>query len=224
LSVGLKASDDDAGYPKKQAQMTSKAAPQAPSAALVQDPSTLVAVLKRLRATNDGIVFWNRQRTFRLMLRNDPADLDDSIACELVLLFDEDDDAMSSLMELSGEGYQEETGTWVLEQWAFRELDLDSVTVSKVAEAINRAYLTTVCACSRYLIKDDGMYCVFCQMTATPADKAAHFCPICHEQGAAMHMARLPCCGQRLHRQCLHTWRQKSRDERCPMCRQPAGV
>jgi hypothetical protein len=187
---------------------------------LIRDPAALCHALRRLHASNDGVVFWNHQRTFKLMLRNDPCDSDDALACELLMVFDDDDAAMTAMMELGGDAYMEEPGSYVLEQWGFKLDALDARAVEKVAAALNRAYLTRVCPCGKYLVRDDGGHCVFCQMTSTPEDRTKHFCSICCDGGLRMHMDLLPCCQQYLHRHCLATWRRKSGDTRCPLCRQ----
>jgi hypothetical protein len=192
-----------------------------PPGVLIHDPEALVGVIKRLHATNDGVTFWNHERSFKLMLRNDPSpEAEDSVACELVMVVDEDDERMATLMELDGDGYLEEPGTYILDTWTFKLAHLDAAAVAKVQAAINRVYLTTVCPCGDYLIKDDATYCVYCHMVGTPEDKTHHFCSICCDSGIRMHMTVMPCCQQCLHETCLRTWRHKSGDERCPFCRQ----
>lgn len=187
---------------------------------LVSDPEAMVATLKRLHALNDGVMFWNEQRTFKLMLRNDPVDAE-SVACELAVVVDEDDEHMMRLMEMTNDGYIDEPGTLVVESWCFPLADFGIEEAAKVQHAVNRTYLYRVCPCNKYLIKDDGAVCLFCQMTATPESRRWHFCPICCEEGREMHMALQPCCAQRLHSRCLDTWIHKSGDDRCPLCRQP---
>ncbi len=188
-------------------------------AVLISDPEAMAATLRRLHVLNDAVTFWNEQRSFKLMVRNDPVDAE-TLACELVMIVDEDDEAMGDLMSLMSDGYLEEPGTFVLDTWSFPFETFSSKDADKVAKAVNSAYLYRVCPCGKYLIKDEGGVCLYCQMTATADDRAVHFCPICCEEGRAMHMTQMPCCSNRLHTHCLATWHHKSGDERCPLCRQ----
>lgn len=186
---------------------------------LLSDPNALAGALIRLHAHNDGVLFWNEQRTFKLMLRNDPIDAD-TLACELAMLADEDDTHMANLLDLTNDGYVDEPGTYVLDEWSFDMAEFGPQCVEPIMHAINRAYLYRVCPCGRYLVKDDADMCVFCHMTSTPSRKRTHFCSICCEDGLEMHMTQQPCCKQHLHAKCLSTWHAKSSCENCPLCRQ----
>lgn len=186
---------------------------------LVHDAATMAAVLRRLHVLNDGVIFWNEQRSLKLMLRNDPVDCD-TLACELALVSDEDDERAAKLLALANGGYMDEPGTYVLEGWSWPLADFDDAQAQSVLAAVNDAYLWRPCPCGEYVIKDDACMCVFCHMTSTPDSKREQFCPICCEDGMAMHMTRMPCCKQHLHVSCLDTWKAKSSDDRCPLCRQ----
>lgn len=190
---------------------------------LVSDSHAMAAMLRRLHALNDAVTFWNEQRTFKLMVRNDPVD-PETLACELVLVTDEDDDSMVELMALMSDGYLEEPGTFVLDTWSFSLDTFSAEDAARVAKAVNDAYGYRVCPCGKYLIKDDAGVCLYCQMTASAADRTSHFCPICCEEGREMHMTRMPCCSNHLHTHCLATWHHKSGDDRCPLCRQLGDV
>lgn len=187
---------------------------------LVCDPQSMLGTLKRLHAINDAVLFWNEQRTFKLMLRNDPVDAD-TLACELAMVVPEDDDAMMHVFELTHDGYIDEPGTFILDSWSYNLADISAEEAAKVANVVNEAYLYKMCLCGNYLIKDDASMCVFCQMTSSAEDRLEHFCSICCEDGMARHMVRQTCCGQHLHNNCLTTWKTKSRDDRCPLCRAP---
>jgi len=186
---------------------------------LVHNAAALAATLKRMHIVNECVIFWNEQRSFKLMLRNDPVDAD-TLACELALVFEEGDDRMAELIDMTNDGYVDEPGTFVLESWSFPAAEFGIDEAAKIMHAVNTAYLCRVCPCTKYLIKDDAVMCFFCQMTSTPDDTQTHFCSICCEDGLAMHMARQPCCGQHLHAQCAGTWKATSGNERCPLCRQ----
>lgn len=186
---------------------------------LVNDPVAMLATLKRLHVLNDGVLFWNEQRSFKLMLRNDPVD-PESVACELAIVVDEDDEGMMRVLEMmTNDGYMDEPGTLVVESWCFAASDVGLEEAAKVQHAVNRVYSYRVCPCAKYLIKDDAGVCLFCQMTASADNSSWHFCPICCEEGREMHMTLQPCCGQHLHARCMETWVHKSGDDRCPLCR-----
>ena len=198
--------------------MTTPAKPEtvAPrGAVLVRDPANLLDTLRRMRNLNDAVMFYNHESSLKLMLRNDPMGAD-TIACDLCIVPDAEE---ASMLEMHADGYLEEPTTYILESWSF---DADKVVpqdLEKVATAINDAFLLKICPCRHYMIKDDGMYCYYCQLTSTPADRKRHFCPICHEDGVRMHMTVTTCCSQPLHRGCLATWHAKSGADRCPLCR-----
>lgn len=201
--------------------MSSAAADTPPSPCivdLVKDSTSLLAVLWRLRNANEAVLFYNRDGSLKLMLRNDPQDLD-TLACDLCIVTDEEDDTMQRLLELHPDGYTDDPTTYVLDNWQFDASKVVARDMDKVVAAINAAHLLRVCPCRRYLIKDDAAYCFYCHMTSTPSDQQHDFCPICYDDGVRMHMTVLPCCSQALHRQCLSTWKSKS--DRCPLCRAP---
>lgn len=185
---------------------------------LVQDAHALLATLKRMHVLNDSVLFWNEQRSLKLMLRNDPVDAD-TLACELAIVFDEDCDDMHKLVDLTNDGYLDEPGTFVMDAWSFAAADVTAEDLGKMTRAVNDAYAMRVCPCGSYLIKDEAPMCYMCHVTSTADGRASQFCAICREDGLAMHMTALPCCQQRLHAHCLHTWRAKSGDDRCPLCR-----
>lgn len=185
---------------------------------LVQDTHALLATLRRMHVLNDSVMFWNEERTLKLMLRNDPVDAD-TLACELAIVYDEDCDDMHKLVELNNDGYVDEPGTFVIDAWSFSATDVTPEDLAKAAQAIDNAYTLRICPCGSYLVKDDAAMCCMCHMTSTPGGRAPQFCAICHEDGLAMHMTGLPCCKKRLHGHCLQTWRTKSGDDRCPLCR-----
>lgn len=187
---------------------------------LVQDPVSLLATLRRLRVLNEAVMFHNQEGTLKLMLRNDPVD-PDTLACDLCIVVDDEDDAMQRMMDLHADGYLEDPTTYVLESWSFDDSSPDAQKqAAKVAAAMNTAFLLRVCPCRRYLIKDDGLCCYFCDLSSTAAGRSRHFCPICCEDGVRMHMTVTACCDQPLHRGCLSKWRAKSGSDTCPLCRQ----
>lgn len=185
---------------------------------LVHDAESLACTIKRLHVLNTAVLFWNEQHSLKLMLRNDPVDAD-MVACELAVVVEEGDEIMARIMDLMNDVYQDEPGTFILENWSFAMDRFGAEDASRIMQFINDAYLYRICPCGHYLIKDDAAICVFCQMTSTPSTRAKHFCSICCEDGMSMHMRRQACCQQYLHATCLEKWKAKSAEGRCPLCR-----
>lgn len=185
---------------------------------MVRDAFALLATLKRLHILDDGVLFWNEQRTFKIMLRNDPVD-SETLACELAIIIDEDDDALAKILEMCSDGYMEDSCTYVAHTWSFPMEHFTVEEAAKIMHVLNEVHQYRACDCGKYIIKDEGTMCYFCQMTSSAPDRECHFCPICCEDGVAMHMVEQPCCKQRLHTRCLKTWKSKSNNDRCPFCR-----
>ena len=186
--------------------------------ALVRDPGALLETLRRMRVLNEAVMFRNQEDSLKLMLRNDPVG-QDSLACDLCIVTDDDDESLARMLDLHPDGYVEDPTTYVLESWSFSCDEVSSADLERVAAAVNAAYLLRICSCKRYLIKDDAEYCYFCQLTSTAEDRERHFCPICCDEGVRMHMVLTGCCCQPLHRRCLDTWHAKSGNGSCPLCR-----
>lgn len=184
---------------------------------LVKDAAALLATMRRLHALNDAVMFYNREGSLKLMLRNCPDENPDVLACDLCIAVDEDDENMERMLQCICDGYLDDPSTFVLDSWIV-DADKCDGEVEKTAAAINAAYLMRVCPCRHYVIKDDGVYCTFCQLTSTAAGRQHAMCPICRDDGVRMHMTDTPCCRQAMHRACLAMC--KARDARCPMCRQ----
>lgn len=184
---------------------------------LVKDAGAMADTLRRLHAQNESVIFYNDTQTLKLVLRNDPIDAN-TMACELAVAVEEGEE---KVLDFVTDGYVEDPTTWVLESWSFPMEHFGEEDATKVTDAVNRAYLYRMCGCQQYVIKDDSVLCLFCHMTSTADDTRMHFCPICCEEGVVKHMAGLPCCQQKIHQHCLKTWKAKSGDQRCPLCRQP---
>ena len=171
---------------------------------------------------NGAVMFWNHERTLKLVLRNDPVD-EDTIGWDLsIVCSDEDgDEGLAEALRLEFDGYFDDGGLFVLDS---DTLPLESKPeddgVKKAARAVNAAYETALCACGAYLITDGARVCMFCQMTATPENTRQEYCPICMEHGAARYMTTQRCCGQKLHRACVAAWNRPT----CPLCRADAAT
>jgi hypothetical protein len=193
---------------------------------LISDPLSLLAVLQRLQSSNDAVVFWNREETFKILVRNDPTD-DDTCTVELAILCDEDEPdgaRMLKCLQLEHDGYFDEPGVFSVETMSVRrDATASDPDLLRAVSMINDVYEYVVCKCARYLIKDaqflvgEPHLCLHCQLTARTGDTDVDFCPICQEKSFARHMETTPCCKQRLHKACADVWREKN--SLCPLCR-----
>lgn len=202
-------------------------------APLIHDARHLLACLVRMRDADDGVMFWNATREFRLMLRHDPGFEDeddedgDMLAFDVCIVpedSDEEEDCAGGLvrrvLELEHEGYDED-GVFVVESRSFRLADVKRrpSLLADAVERINALYNYSVCPCAAYFIKDGAPLCLYCQLTQDEAaDANLHTCPICMESSSVRQMARQPCCKQLLHSRCL-TLCLATGNVRCPMCR-----
>ena len=196
------------------------------SPVLVREPLGLLQCLRRLHETTDSLVFWNADKTIRLMLRVDAEDSDqDTMAfCLGVVVSEDDDDAMdlTEVLKLEHEGYLDEDvfviETVTLSRSTATPGDEDLI---KVMRAINRLFAFRICPCAQYFLKDeDHAVCAWCLLGSAGADMETEFCCICHQKAAVRHMAKQPCCGQKLHQLCLDAWnRSRGGEAPCPMCR-----
>lgn len=198
---------------------------------LVQDPKALLGVMARLHATNDALIVWNCDQTFKILVRNDPTADDgpggDSYSVEIAILCDEDEPAgerMAQCLELEHDGFMDEPGVFAIDTVTVRR-DADYVDgdLARAAKLLNEVHKYAVCACGKYLIKDadliagEAKLCLACQLTARPGDLDLDFCPICMEKAFRRHMTATKCCAQNLHASCLDVWRAKHAS--CPLCR-----
>ena len=183
--------------------------------ALFTCAESVKGALGRLYAMNECVIFWNEDRTFKLMLRNDPdTPENDEVAFELVLIVDDDDEGMARMLELLGAS-EDEPGVHVLHQWMFEELTVERA--ADVMAKLNGAYLMKLCPCGEALIKDDADVCCLCHMKLDEENGTKHFCAICHSDGRELHMIRRPC-GHMFHKRCSVKWCSMS-DGWCPLCK-----
>lgn len=193
---------------------------------LIADPLSLLAVVQRLHVSNDAVVFWNREETFKLLVRNDPVD-EETCSFELAILCDEDEPdgaRMLKCLQLEHDGFFDEPGVFSVETLCVRrDATASDPDLLRAVGMINDVFEYTVCKCARYLIKDaqflvgEPHLCLHCQLTARTGDADVDFCPICQEKSFTRHMETTPCCKQRLHTACADVWREKN--VLCPLCR-----
>lgn len=197
---------------------------------LIKEPTHLTACLERLRKHNTGVIFYNCDETFKLLLRNDPTVLEGLIGAEICIVYGLDengdpatpqDEVVQRVVQLDPDGYEDEEDTFVLGNFAFDADDVEGAT--DAAARINDIFAMTICRCQRYFIKDRSCQgndlCPFCTMTSTKDDIARQFCCVCQEISAKMHMIKQPCCSQHIHTACLNKWHGTVGEIQCPMCR-----
>lgn len=189
---------------------------------LIKEPARLLACVQRLYTHNDALMFYNIDRSFKLMLRNDPDNNgeDDVYACDLSIVHDSDDEHITEILALTPDGYFEDDTTFIIDSFQFKHEEMPtSENVISSMEKINDYYAMTICPCSKNFIKDGGSICLFCTLTCSSQDLRTRFCCVCQESSLEMHMLLQPCCSQHIHTRCLQQWYTKSDSNRCPMCR-----
>lgn len=193
------------------------------SSDLVKDPLNFLDALRRMHMCNDAVIFWNEERSFKIMLRSDAMD-PDILTFELLIVYDEDTDpsgAFKEILENYHDGYFEEDDcSFVIDNFTLPSSSKSTdQAICSAMRKVNDAYDMTVCPCYKYIIKDGAEACVFCVLTAArqEEEKERVACPICHETGLENQMKVQPCCKQQMHSRCLARWQEKP----CPLCRAP---
>ena len=193
---------------------------------LVREAASLIACFQRLHATNEGVCFWNVDRTLKLMLRNNPDSSANTLSAELLLLCDDDDDddgsatkELEEIMELDVDSYVD-GDAWVLEEFLLdASVEPTDDAVTGVMETINKVYNMRICDCRKYMLREqDTSTCCFCLLTGTAADREPVNCPICYAVGPRLGFRKQECCGQLMHTSCLNRWHATSANT-CPWCR-----
>ena len=207
---------------------------QTPVHRIIHDPTIFLRSLRRLKATQTAITFYNVDHSFKIMIRNDPIDDDDEDDDEentpKKFLFDvcilndvdsdEENDAWVNLIKLEQEGfYDEDDGTFVMENYSILDGDPDQTDLLDAVRRINQLYSMTICGCGEQFIKDTADMCIFCEMSCTPADLETTFCCICQNETVRKNTLLQPCCQKHLHTRCLHIWHKTSGKTQCPLCR-----
>lgn len=190
--------------------------------ALVHTDSALFASVLRMHLANDAVLFWNRTREFKIMVRNDPVD-SETLSFQVCLVAsgdtdDDDDGPLRKVLECECDGYYDEDGMFVAEdcQVALSEAARHPDALREARTKINAVWNYAVCPCGAYFVKDGAARCLYCQLTDDGSQE--HTCAICLESSIEKYMMRVPCCQQLLHKKCLERW-QARQTERCPLCR-----
>jgi hypothetical protein len=199
---------------------------------IVRDPAAMLACLRRMKHCNGALAFYNQDHSMKFLLRNDAdsytmdSDDDAEINVDFCIAVDEADERMAKLLDMDASGYFEDPSVYVLESFCIDGTDPPDGAdctcdeLKSLMRRINDAFHYALCHCGAYIVKDRAPVCLFCQMTAGPDDRAEGMCAICQDECMSMHAARMPCCGQALHRACLKAWRDRGRGTTCPLCQQ----
>ncbi len=181
--------------------------------------------LRRLKANNTAITFYNVDQSFKLMIRNDPSEEEDSAeiyidACILNEVdSDEENEGWVNLVNLEHEGALDDEGAFVMDSFTILDGDPDTTDLLQAIDRINQLYAMTICSCGEHFIKDGADMCIFCEMSCTPADLETTFCCICQTETMKKNTILKPCCQKRIHTRCLRTWHKTSGKTLCPLCR-----
>lgn len=193
---------------------------------LVTDATNFLRALRRLHDKNDGILFWNEEQSFKIMLRSDMIN-SETYNFELVIVYDPTEDlnfSFETLLEMEHDGFMDDDNcSFIMDDF---EVNVGAQTtdddVILAMKKINALYSTRVCPCFRYFIKDSvEEACPYCVLSASRQDDAERLkCPICQETSMGNQLSPQPCCKQSLHPRCLAAWHGKP----CPLCRAPSLV
>ena len=203
-----------------------RSTPPPPLPPLVKDPGNFLCALERLRANNDAIMFWNRTKTLKFMLRSDSTlDSDQEMYFDMSITYDsseDPDDVLGDILALEHEGYFESETMFVVDEFSvLRNATESSEDLLAAMNKVNGVYDTIICPCSKYLIKDRSTTCITCVMTGARDGFQRVFCPICHDDECLqMHMVMQQCCRQRVCSTCIRSWKNTTDDSKCPLCRQ----
>ena len=199
-------------------------------ALLVKSKEHFIHVLARLQANQEGVMFWNASREFRIMLRYcDPESFDIAIVCDPSSKRDE---LLTGILSMECSGFMDEDDfCYVLENYPYEEehtATSTSATSTKSMRKLNEVYTWRLCACAGYFVKslahEECLYCTLSSEecsddTATTTTRTD--CPVCLRTSAMAAMSKQSeCCGQYIHALCLKQW--LARNPTCPLCRQPA--
>ena len=187
----------------------------------------MVEAMVRMAKNNEAIIFDNEAEDMRLMLRPesryvvpDPDSdepIPDMVDFELCLLAEDSKDVTA---------YRNDTDLLEEDDDTFIAITLkihDEEDVQRTLNRINDVHSWRKCACTKYIIKDNHPYCLFCKLTADKQDLEEHFCCICQANGVSTTMCLQRCCTQFIHKSCMHNYLIKhdtSVSPACPLCRQ----
>lgn len=181
----------------------------APDHALTTCPVAFMDGMRRIKRHQQVIMFWNFDRTLRLMLRYDPVG-DAAIAMELIVVDDEDMPHLQDCCDNEYEGYYAEDNDdfFVIDSFYIPDEAAEAeAAVYAAMRKVNAAYSMFACGCRRYFVREPGeSMCALCQLSGTPESLAPHECIVCSVPGPRMHMSSTKCCGNLMHKGCLARW------------------
>jgi len=169
--------------------------------------------LTRLCEANDATVYEN-PGGISLMIRG-IQDEDGAHSIDISVVASKETPYIDQCMRHEADVVVSEDGDFYI----VHEYTVEDSTIGDIKQALNEAWLWTVCPCSQYLVKQPGeRMCYICELTLEDiTEDETDFCPICHDYGHPRWMHRTVCCNQRMHRTCYQRW--KSTSDRCAICR-----
>lgn len=186
--------------------------------AVAQSCRAFRGTIRRIHNTNEALMFWNREATFKIMLRSD-ACTDEKVGIEVCAVLD--DDRLRQAFEMECSGYVDEDDVYVFDTFEFdaEVLERDEDVVRPAVDLVNAIFEFTLCQCDRRIIRDDTKLCLLCHLTSKDEDLVSVFCFVCFETGVKKHFTTLTCCNQAVHTRCLQQWHTSNTQKRCPHCR-----
>jgi hypothetical protein len=198
---------------------------------MIRDNKQFVVALKRMHELPGSTMTYNSDDgKLSFVVRDLPQGrTGKSMTFDLGILVLEDDHVLNKVLSLENDGWfdeQEDDSSariYVLEQFELDKPEPDKDDIDAFVNSVNQTVKYKICPCDKYLIKDGDLKCFYCEMTATDEDLALQECPICSDEGLAMHMKKTSCCGKDVHRSCAIKWAleqlKKSEKTSCALCR-----
>jgi len=190
--------------------------------AFVESNERLYSVLKRLHDSNSGVTFENKNKDFKVLIRNDPeGGLGHYMTFETLILVDPSDPILTKCLEnfADASGYVDPEETeFLIDSFEFDKRVKSEEEIDEFRVFLNSLEQISICPCATRFIHDDKDMCFYCDMTATPEKLEEFECAVCMENGHAFHSVSMPCCGNKLHKMCDSLWYRKG-NKTCAFCR-----
>ena len=198
-----------------------------PPAGFVRSLKALWATMVKMHARNDGVIFDNASRDFKMLVRcSYDSDSPEEAEFEACIIVDEDQTSLADVLkyELDGEFDDDEEDVFVVgsvDVDDMKDLNDESPEVKWFMKTINEIYEWRFCNCGKGFVKEDDVECMRCTLTATDADmeaaKNGPECLVCREPCGRRWVKTMPCCGCVVHTRCFSRWTE--RHDTCPHCR-----
>lgn len=209
------------------AESTTMPPPSSSGTRLVNNPSALLALLSRLKASNDNVAF-RTSGGLRVMIRNDPDSDVEDLMFDVSVIIEDESPSIVKAVKNEVDIMEDDAGVIILEEYSFPKSDGDAL--KGAMDFLNALDAWTVCPCGEYLVKDKYLdanaasMCYYCELTRGPtANDDDVYCPICMNDGCERWMVATECCKQKMHRrcreECIATSHLRNNTPECPLCR-----